>query len=629
MRKVKFLAAMGAGSLLLASVMLGQGAKTSQQKPGLGNPATPIQHVIVIIGENHSFDNLFGVYQPPKGQTVSNLLSKGIVNADGTPGPNYVLAVQQHATDTSSYELDPSVTGPYPNLPWPNTGSAPTKPFFQTVAQVEETEPGLLPQDAYLLTIGGTKLPNDVVDTRFPHYLPNGPFQITKYISYHDYIGDMVHRFYQMWQQANCNAANGTPQNPTGCQMDLYPYVATTIGTGSNGDPQPNPFNIETTHNGGNSLGFYNMSQGDVPYFKSLADQYTVSDNYHQAIEGGTGPNHVAIGTGDAVWYSDGIGHPLTPPSNEIEDPNPAPGTNNWYTQDGYSGGTYSNCSDLTQPGVGQILDYENALPYKPWNQGNCAPSTYYLLNNYNPGYNNNGTIDTAPFTVPPSSVRTIGDELAARKISWKYYGEGFNPGTPLSNVYCNICNPFQYATSIMTTSLIDNLVDIEPLYSDIQNSTLPAVAIVKPDGYLDGHPASSKPELFEAFVRKIVTEVQANPQLWQHTTIFITVDESGGAYDSGYVQPVDFFGDGPRIPLIVVSRYAAGGHVNHSYADHVSILKFIEKNWGLSPLTGRSIDNLPNPVPSKANPYVPANSPAISDLMDMFNFNKHTQPQN
>ena len=55
--------------------------------------------------------------------------------------------------------------------------------------------------------------------------------------------------------------------------------------------------------------------------------------------------------------------------------------------------------------------------------------------------------------------------------------------------------------------------------------------------------------------------------------------------------------------------------------SDHVSILKFIEANWGLAPLTGRSRDNYPNPVTSEHNPYVPLNSPAIGDLMDVFSF--------
>ena len=63
------------------------------------------------------------------------------------------------------------------------------------------------------------------------------------------------------------------------------------------------------------------------------------------------------------------------------------------------------------------------------------------------------------------------------------------------------------------------------------------------------------------------------------------------------------------------------GGHVSHAYADHVSILKFIERNWHVRPLTGRSRDNFLNPVAEKDNPYVPLNSPAISDLFDMFRF--------
>ena len=52
--------------------------------------ASPIKHVIVLIGENRGLDHTFGVYKPKgEGQTISNLLSKGIVNEDGTPGPNF------------------------------------------------------------------------------------------------------------------------------------------------------------------------------------------------------------------------------------------------------------------------------------------------------------------------------------------------------------------------------------------------------------------------------------------------------------------------------------------------------------------------------------------------------------
>jgi phospholipase C len=62
-------------------------------------------------------------------------------------------------------------------------------------------------------------------------------------------------------------------------------------------------------------------------------------------------------------------------------------------------------------------------------------------------------------------------------------------------------------------------------------------------------------------------------------------------------------------------------GFISHDYADHVSIIKFIERNWGVPPITWRSRDNFPNPIAEPQNPYVPLNSPAISDLFDFFQF--------
>ena len=220
------------------------------------------------------------------------------------------------------------------------------------------------------------------------------------------------------------------------------------------------------------------------------------------------------------------------------------------------------------------------------------------------------------------------------RQISWKYYGDQWNayvpdpydlnygvPG-PASDEYCNICNPFQYDTSIMSNKdqIAQHIQDSVNLYADIASGSLPAVSIVKPSGYTDGHPASSKLQLFEGFVQKIVEQVQSSSYA-KDTAIFITFDEGGGFYDSGYVQPVDFFGDGTRIPLIVVSPYTRPGHISHEYGDHVSILKFIERNWSLGTITSRSRDNFPNPVVSADNPYVPLNSPALGDLFDLFSF--------
>jgi phospholipase C len=199
--------------------------------------------------------------------------------------------------------------------------------------------------------------------------------------------------------------------------------------------------------------------------------------------------------------------------------------------------------------------------------------------------------------------------------------------GQDPTDIYCNICNFLQYSTSFMTNAAVRtaHIQDTANLYSDIQNGDLPAVSWVKPSGLVDGHPASSKLDLYEGFVKKIVDMVQDNKKLWESTAILVTFDEGGGYYDAGYVQPVDFFGDGTRTPMIVVSKFTRAGHVSHQYNDHVSINKFIERNWGLKPLTMRSRDNLPNPTTDWNNPYVPTNSPAIGDLWDLFDFHGHS----
>src|SRR5262249_1139713 len=56
--------------------------------------ASRIRHLIIILGENRTFDHVFGVYKPRHGETISNLLSKGIIEEDGTPGPSFHLARQ-------------------------------------------------------------------------------------------------------------------------------------------------------------------------------------------------------------------------------------------------------------------------------------------------------------------------------------------------------------------------------------------------------------------------------------------------------------------------------------------------------------------------------------------------------
>jgi phospholipase C len=616
---------------------------------------SPIKHLIVIMGENRSFDHVFATYKPGRDEHVDNLLSKGIVTLEGTPGPNYAKAVQFAAVDTGTYSIAPNQKTPFDpvnnKLQAPGTSYAFEACYsnimqaaldgpgcLANVALAAQADYGLRPQDLSLLTTGATGLAPGSPDSRIVNYndLPNGPYPLvtqqgSNVVSLYDtYGGSPVHRFYQMQQQLDCDVATATRRNPSGCKADLFPWVEETVSSGSNGGA-PKPLK-----EGNIAMGFYNVAKGDAPYLTELARKYTLNDNYHQPVMGGTFANQMMFGYAGALYYADANGDPAVPPANQIENPNPLPGTNNWYTQDGYSGGSYTNCSDLSQPGVAPIVDHLNALHVSP----QCAPGAYYLLNNYVPSYIGSGATDpvnNGQFTLPPvKKQRHIGDQLSEANVSWAYFGERWNdfktaPGAganfgsldPIAYLYCNICNPFLYSASVMTDPVAreEHNKDTLDLYDAIAKGDLPAVSFVKPDTFNDAHPASSKLDLFESFSRRIIDQVRSNKELWESTAILITVDEGGGYYDSGYVQPLDFFGDGTRIPLIVVSKYSLGGHVAHEYSDHASIVKFIERNWNLPKLSKLTRDNLPNPQVSEDNPYVPQNSPAIGDLWGNFSF--------
>jgi len=153
-----------------------------------------------------------------------------------------------------------------------------------------------------------------------------------------------------MFQQVDCDGSRATRKNPTGCLHDLQSFTTTTYSTVPGGTP----------HDTGQTMAFFNVLQGDAPLFKELADEYTMSDNYHQPVLGGTGPDSTYIGFADYVPFSDANGNAATPPAKDIYNPDPQAGTLNLNTKRA----TYFNCSDPAQPGVQAILSYLSSLPY-------------------------------------------------------------------------------------------------------------------------------------------------------------------------------------------------------------------------------------------------------------------------
>ncbi len=105
-----------------------------------------------------------------------------------------------------------------------------------------------------------------------------------------------------------------------------------------------------------------------------------------------------------------------------------------------------------------------------------------------------------------------------------------------------------------------------------------------------DDHPAYSDAQISEALVAEAVNHIAASPY-WAQSAIIITWDDSEGDYDH-LPPPVRVHGpngsvisDGPRVPLILVSPYARAGHVAHAMGNQASVVKFVDRVFGLPPL--------------------------------------------
>ena len=155
-------------AVVIALLGMGIAGSASSVDPGAATDrpttASPIKHVIVVIGENQSFDHLYGTHVPPSGDSISNLLVKGIVRPDGSPGPHFAKAQQFTTSGQTSYFISVAKKNKtrYTTLPAPTLNGAPNNPsptfppFTLPENLLAVIEPSLEPGDLFLLTTGAT-----------------------------------------------------------------------------------------------------------------------------------------------------------------------------------------------------------------------------------------------------------------------------------------------------------------------------------------------------------------------------------------------------------------------------------------------------------------------------------------
>ena len=205
------------------------------------------------------------------------------------------------------------------------------------------------------------------------------------------------------------------------------------------------------------------------------------------------------------------------------------------------------------------------------------------------------GTEGSPSDSVPPGGFDkspTIFDRLEKAGVSWKFYVQNYDPQITFRSrqntdrgsqiVWVPLLD---YARYLDNPKLFSHIVDADQYYSDLRNGTLPQVAFIAPSGASEHPPGSI--QAGERFVRTLIGGLTAS-RYWSSSAFAWSYDDWGGWYDHVVPPHRDRFGDGFRVPALLVSPYARHGFIDHTELDHTSFLKFIEQNWDLRPLASR-----------------------------------------
>jgi phospholipase C len=180
----------------------------------------------------------------------------------------------------------------------------------------------------------------------------------------------------------------------------------------------------------------------------------------------------------------------------------------------------------------------------------------------------------------PCFDIPTIADRLDRSNVPWAYYAANEREPGYIWSAFASIRRVFYGPAWPAHVLPVDRVVE------DIRSSPLPSVTWITPRFQLSNHPGAN----FcygENWATRVIDAIMRSPD-WDSTAIFLTWDEWGGFYDHVPPPRDDPFGLGFRVPLIVLSPYARQGMIAHRTSEFDSMLRFIERNWGLPPLTER-----------------------------------------
>jgi phospholipase C len=222
----------------------------------------------------------------------------------------------------------------------------------------------------------------------------------------------------------------------------------------------------------------------------------------------------------------------------------------------------------------------------------------FFMAGGIDPAGQNGGPIvgDSIP---GPLTYLTYPESLQAAGISWRVYQESNNDGNNMLQHFAS----FQNAPA--TSPLYQNGLLDRPhsaFMDDVRSGALPQVSWILPPSLSIEHP-NAMPGAGAEYIFDVVDALASTPDVWAKTVLFLTWDENDGLFDhvppptapqgtpGEWITASNPSGtggiDGPiglgfRVPMLVISPWTVGGWVNSEVFDHTSMLRFVEKRFGV-----------------------------------------------
>jgi acid phosphatase len=348
------------------------------------------------------------------------------------------------------------------------------------------------------------------------------------------------------------------------------------------------------SNTGSLAMGYY---QGADMALWKLARQYTLADNFFMGAFGGSFLNHLYLVCACIPEYPNA-------------DQSPAKGLISELELDAQ--GSFVRMAPATESASSAL-----AGPPRYRNDGALTPKDaagmYYAVNTMQPPYQPSNALPAAgadpryadpmqPTVLPPQKLRTVGDTLDAKGVSWAWYGGAWNAasaGTPAARdiIYKGKVQfqthhqPFNYFAGFdpkeHAAYRAAHLRDFESDFlADAAAGRLPSVTFYKPQGNLNQHAGYANVADGDVHIAELIGKLQQSPQ-WPRMLIVVTYDENGGFWDHAPVPVADRWGPGTRVPALIVSPLAKKGFVDKTPYDTASILRFVTRRWNLAPLPG------------------------------------------